>query len=343
MKTVKLADYDYQLPPERIAQTPSDQRTDSRLLLVHRRTGEIEHLRFRDLPSVLAPSDLLVLNNTRVFPARLFSVGEGRSLEVLLLKEVREDCWEALVRPGKKAPMGRHLVFSPDNLEAEVIDVSGSPVRTLRFSYEGDFWTQVDRLGRMPLPPYIRREPAEPTSTADVNRYQTVFALHRGSVAAPTAGLHFSTDLLQATQHCFVTLHVGYGTFKPIQSKTVEEHRMEPEFYSVDNGTAQTISNQLDNAGRVISVGSTSTRTLEHIAQKHGRIISDQGWTDLFIYPGFEFRVAGGLLTNFHLPESTLILLTAAFGGRELILECYRKAIEKGYRFYSYGDAMLIL
>ena len=337
---MKIADFDYHLPPELIAQYPSEKRDQSRLMVVDRVSQSLEHHRFRDLPRFLSSQDLLVLNNTRVIPARLFAYREGRQekIEVLLLSSLEGDVWEALIKPGKKARPGVRLVFQSGEFEAEVLDASDSTVRQLRFEYSGEFWEWIDRLGQTPLPPYISRQ----STTDDRQRYQTVFASVPGSVAAPTAGLHLTQELLEETSHCKITLHVGYGTFKPVSVESVEEHQMDSEYYEIGSEAATRIA-EIQSIGRVIAVGTTTTRALEHVFSKHQQIAPDRGWTDLFISPGFDFRVIGGLITNFHLPRSTLLLLVSAFAGRKLVQECYREAIDQGYRFYSYGDAMLIL
>jgi S-adenosylmethionine:tRNA ribosyltransferase-isomerase len=338
---VKISDFTYELPSELIAQHPSQKRTDARLMVVDRTSKTIEHRRFRDLTRFVSSTDLLVLNNTRVFPARLFAHREGRpeKLEVLLLRPVEGPVWEALIRPGKRARPGARLIFRRGQFEGEVLDSPPSAVRRLRFDHSGDFWSWVERLGATPLPPYIDR----PATPEDRRRYQTVFAQAPGSVAAPTAGLHFTQGLLEHTPHCEVTLHVGYGTFKPVNAETVEEHRMDSEYYEINAETAERIMQQLKSQLRLIAVGTSTTRALEHVFSKHQRIVADCGWTDLFIYPGFDFKVLGGLITNFHLPGSTLLVLVSAFAGKGFIQECYREAIRKKYRFYSYGDAMLIL
>jgi len=337
---VKIADFDYHLPPELIAQYPCEKRDQSRLMVVDRVSQSLEHHRFRDLPRFLSSRDLLVLNNTRVIPARLSAYREGRQekIEVLLLSSLEGDVWEALIKPGKKARPGVRLVFQSGEFEAQVLGASDSAVRRLRFEYSGNFWEWIERLGQTPLPPYISRQ----STTDDRKRYQTVFASVSGSVAAPTAGLHLTRELLEETSHCKITLHVGYGTFKPVSVESVEEHQMGSEYYEIGSEAATRIA-EIPSNGRVIAVGTTTTRALEHVFSKHQQIAPDRGWTDLFISPGFNFRVIRGLITNFHLPRSTLLLLVSAFAGKELVQKCYREAIARGYRFYSYGDAMLIL
>jgi S-adenosylmethionine:tRNA ribosyltransferase-isomerase len=339
---VDLSTFDYHLPEELIAQHPAARRDESRLMVVSRQNGSLAHESFCDLPRILRSDDLAVLNNTRVFPARLYGkrLGKPGWVEILLVKEVKELVWEALVRPGRKAPPGTRLVFQPGVLEADVAAVN-EMTRTLRFSCPGSFWDAVERFGRVPLPPYIRRSESG-DDLEDRERYQTVVARVRGSVAAPTAGLHFTPQILQKIDHREITLHVGYGTFKPIKAPRVEDHVMEPEYYDIDEETASGIRQQ-QGRGRVIAVGTTVTRTLEHVFATRGGIFAGSGSTNLYIYPGFQFRAIDGLITNFHLPKSTLLLLVSAFAGEELIRQAYSEAVKHGYRFYSYGDAMLIL
>lgn len=310
-------------------------------MVVDRASHSLEHRQFRDLPDCISSEDLFVLNNTRVIPARLFAHRPGREerIEVLLLREVEPDVWETLLRPGRKAKKGMRLVFCPGEFEARVLESLPKTVRRLKFEYSKDFWAWIQILGQIPLPPYIDREP-EPE---DQERYQTVFARVFGSIAAPTAGLHFTTCLLSQVPHCEVTLQVGYGTFKPISTEAFQEHTMEREYYEIGSDSATQISEQLKKNNRILAVGTTTTRVLEHLYVKHQRVIPDSGLTDLFIYPEFRFNVISGLLTNFHLPKSTLLLLVSAFAGKDLIDMCYKEAIRERYRFYSYGDAMLIL
>ena len=338
---MKISDFDYPLPPELIAQYPSVHRDQSRLMVVDRATQSFEHHRFRDLPRFLSSSDLLVLNNTRVIPARLHAhrVDRREKIEVFLLGPVEGDVWEVLVRPGKKARPGTRLVFRPDQFEASVLESSPSAVRRLRFEYSGDFWAWIEKVGQTPLPPYIAR----PSTPEDRERYQTVFASVPGSVAAPTAGLHFTPELLDQLSHCKITLRVGYGTFRPVSVETVEEHQMDAEYYEIDSEAAARIAEQQRGGGRLIAVGTTTTRVLEHVLFEQSRSVPGEGWTDLFIRPGFDFGLIQRLITNFHLPRSTLLFLVSAFAGRDLIQKCYREAVEREYRFYSYGDAMLIL
>ena len=313
-------------------------------MVVDRRSQSLKHARFWELPRFLLPEDLLVVNDTRVFPARLHGRRNGSRtlLEVLLLRRRAQDVWEALVRPGKRARQGDRLIFQKGNLEAEVLESPPGPVRRLRFKHKGEFEEWLEKLGEMPLPPYIHREVGEKDGV-DRERYQTSFARVSGSIAAPTAGLHFTSNLMSQLAHCAITLHVGYGTFQPIRVQMVEKHRMEAEFYEVGGEAAGRLREHLSSGRRVVAVGSTSSRVLESVLAKYGQIVAAQGWTDLFIYPGYEFKVVGGLITNFHLPKSSLLLLVSAFAGLELVRECYQEAIRHGYRFYSYGDAMLIL
>ncbi len=341
---MELSEFEYPLPEDLIAQRPAEKRDDSRLMIVHRRSGALDHRRFRDLPDFLSPADLLVLNNTRVFPARL--VGRkptGGRIEILLLRQLAVDVWECLARPARRCPPGTRLLFPGGTLEADVAEGAESSKRRLRFRWRGDFWRRIEEIGRMPLPHYIRR-PQDGSEECDRRRYQTVYATRTGSVAAPTAGLHFTEELLdRLPARCEITLHVGYGTFRPVDTRRVEDHRMEAEFYSVSEGAAEVIQDALESGRRILAVGTTTTRVLEHIMRTRGRISEGEGWTDLFIYPGFEFNAIGGLITNFHLPGSTLLMLVSAYGGTELIRRAYRVAVESRYRFYSYGDAMLVL
>jgi len=338
---VKIVDFKYDLPSELIAQHPSQRRQDSRLMVVDRRSKTVEHRRFADLSGFVSAADLLVLNNTKVFPARLYASREGgkKKLEVLLLNKVQDRVWEVLVRPGRKVRPGTRLIFQPDEFEGEILESSSPAVRKLRLEYTGNFWTWIKRLGQIPLPPYISRPPIQ----EDYKRYQTIFARVPGSVAAPTAGLHFTTDLLGQLPHCEITLHIGYGTFKPIKTATIQGHQMDKEYYKIGQEAASLIQSRSRSSGKLIAVGTSTTRALEQVFVKHQRVISDSGWANLFIYPGFDFRVLGGLITNFHLPGSTLLFLVSAFAGKDLIQRCYREAVQRKYRFYSYGDAMLIL
>jgi len=341
---VRLSDVDYELPSNLIAQHPVEKRDQSRLMVVKRASGEIEHARFSDLPSLVEPEDLFVLNNSRVFPARLFATRKGGTarIEILLLNEIAEGLWEALVRPGRRARPGTWLILEPGQVEAEVLESDSSERRRIRFASKGNLRDWLERCGNIPLPPYIKRQ-GESEKPFDRERSQTVYAKESNSVAAPTAGLHFTTDLLNRLHSCEVTLHVGYGTFKPVQEIEVKNHRMDRERYSIGPDAVEKIRECSKSGNRVIAVGTTSTRTLEYVARVHGKVVADSGWTDLFIYPPFDFKAVNGLVTNFHLPKSTLLLLVSAFGGKELIRSAYELAIRERYRFYSYGDAMLLL
>lgn len=341
---MKTSDFYYDLPEELIAQDPLEKRDNSRLMVLHRETGELEHKHFYDVIDYLNPGDCLVVNNTKVIPARLMGMKEetGASIEVLLLKRKEEKVWETLVKPGKKARVGARISFGDGLLVGEVIDVVEEGNRLIRFEYDGIFEEILDRLGQMPLPPYITHQ------LQDKNRYQTVYAKYDGSAAAPTAGLHFTEELLQKIQDkgvriAKVTLHVGLGTFRPVKEENVLDHHMHSEFYIVDEEAAKIINETKANGGRVISVGTTSTRTLETVAEPDGHIPVKSGWTDIFIYPGYRFKAVDCLITNFHLPESTLIMLVSALADRETILHAYETAVEEKYRFFSFGDAMLIL
>ena len=341
---MKLSDFNYNLPEELIAQDPLEKRDNSRLMVLHRETGELEHKHFYDVIDYLNPGDCLVVNNTKVIPARLMGVKEetGASIEVLLLKRKEEKVWETLVKPGKKARVGARISFGDGLLVGEVIDVVEEGNRLIRFEYDGIFEEILDRLGQMPLPPYITHQ------LQDKNRYQTVYEKYDGSAAAPTAGLHFTEELLQKIQDkgvriAKVTLHVGLGTFRPVKEENVLDHHMHSEFYIVDEEAAKIINETKANGGRVISVGTTSTRTLETVAEPDGHIPVKSGSTDIFIYPGYRFKAVDCLITNFHLPESTLIMLVSALADRETILHAYETAVEEKYRFFSFGDAMLIL
>ncbi|MNW49829.1 S-adenosylmethionine:tRNA ribosyltransferase-isomerase [compost metagenome] len=336
--------YDFDLPEELIAQTPLADRSASRLLTLNKVDGSVEHHTFSDIVEYLRPGDTLVLNDTRVIPARLFGVKEdtGAKAEVLLLKNLGEDCWEALVKPGKKLKAGAVIIFS-DELKATIEAEGEMGGRVLRFSYEGIFNEILDRLGQMPLPPYIKER------LEDQERYQTVYSKHEGSAAAPTAGLHFTDDLLQQIRDKgvdigFVTLHVGLGTFRPMSVDRVEDHVMHEEYYVLSQETADILNTTKARGGRVVAVGTTSARTLETVAQKcgSGPIMKSSGWTGIFIYPGYKFGLVDAMITNFHLPKSTLVMLVSALAGREHILNAYKEAIEQKYRFFSFGDAMFI-
>lgn len=336
--------YDFELPEELIAQTPLVERSASRLLTLNKQTGEIRHHTFSDILEYLQPGDTLVLNDTRVIPARLFGVKEdtGAKAEVLLLKNLGEDRWEALVKPGKKLKAGAVIVFS-EELRATVESEGEMGGRVLRFAYEGIFNEILDRLGQMPLPPYIKEK------LDDRERYQTVYSKHEGSAAAPTAGLHFTEDLLELVRAkgvtlAFVTLHVGLGTFRPMSVDRIEDHVMHEEYYVLPQETADILNETKARGGRVVAVGTTSARTLETVAQQcgDGPIVKSSGWTGIFIYPGYSFGLVDALLTNFHLPKSTLVMLVSALAGRERILNAYQEAIRLKYRFFSFGDAMFI-
>ena len=338
-----VKDFDYYLPEELIAQDPLEDRSSSRLMVLDKKTGEIQHKIFKDILDYLKPGDCLVLNNTKVIPARLFGVKEGTQakIEILLLKRKENDIWETLVKPGKKAKPGTKIIFGDGLLVGEVIDVVEDGNRLIQFSYEGIFEEILDQLGQMPLPPYITH------TLKDKNRYQTVYAKYDGSAAAPTAGLHFTKELLEKVKAkgvdiAEVTLHVGLGTFRPVKVENVLDHHMHSEFYMVSAEAAEKINATKDRGGRVISVGTTSTRTLESAADESGRLKECSGWTEIFIYPGYKFKLIDCLITNFHLPQSTLVMLVSALAGREHILAAYKKAVEEKYRFFSFGDAMLI-
>lgn len=340
---MKVADFDYHLPPDLIAQYPSAKRDKARLMVLHRRSGEIDHRRFCELPRILGTRTMLVLNDTRVFPARLFAQrpNTDEEIEVLLVRQRVETVWEALVRPGRKARLGSKLVFGAGELDARVIGSEGR-IRILRFSSGRPFTDLIEELGEVPLPPYIFRP--EGPSAQDQDRYQTVYARTPGSIAAPTAGLHFTPRLLREIPHCCLTLHVGYGTFKPVSVSRVEQHRVDVEHYQICEASVAKIEAAREAGDRVVAVGTTTTRALESVAEREGgKLVASAGRTDLFIYPGFRFQVVEGLVTNFHLPRSSLLMMVSAFAGRELILKAYRTAVEERYRFYSYGDAMLIL
>ncbi len=340
---MKTSDFYFDLPQELIAQDPLEDRSASRLLVLDKKTGAIRHRHFRDILEYLQPGDCLVLNNTRVIPARLYGVreGTGAMIEILLLKRKENNVWETLVKPGKKAKPGTRIVFGEGLLTGEVIDVVEEGNRLIRFTYEGVFEEILDRLGQMPLPPYITHE------LKDKNRYQTVYAKYDGSAAAPTAGLHFTQELLDkvcamGVRIAEVTLHVGLGTFRPVKVEDVTKHHMHSEFYQIDEEAARIINETKAGGGRVICVGTTSCRTIESAAAEDGAIRACSGWTEIFIYPGYRFKVLDGLITNFHLPESTLLMLVSALAGREHILNAYAEAVRERYRFFSFGDAMLI-
>lgn len=341
---MEVRDFDYELPQELIAQDPLEDRSSSRLMHVDRKTGEVSHHVFRDVLRFLKPGDCLVMNNTKVIPARLYGAREdtGAGIELLLLKRMENDTWETLVKPGKKCRLGARFVFGDGLLRGEIIEVKEDGNRLIHFEYEGIFEEILDKLGQMPLPPYITHE------LKDKNRYQTVYAKHEGSAAAPTAGLHFTKELLEQLHEAGiktaeVTLHVGLGTFRPVKVENVLEHHMHSEFYMINEEAAKTINETRAEGGRIICVGTTSCRTLESAAAEDGSIQACSGWTEIFIYPGYRFKIMDGLITNFHLPKSTLLMLVSAFAGREHMLAAYEEAVKERYRFFSFGDAMIIL
>ena len=340
---MKTSDFYYDLPQELIAQDPLEDRSSSRLLVLNRKTGAMEHRVFRDIIEYLNPGDCLVVNNTKVIPARLMGVKEdtGAGIEVLLLTRKSDNVWETLVKPGKKARPGARIVFGDGLLKAEVLDVVEEGNRLIRFEYEGIFEEILDQLGQMPLPPYITHQ------LKDKNRYQTVYAEHDGSAAAPTAGLHFTPELLKEIEAkgvrlAHVTLHVGLGTFRPVKVENVKEHHMHSEYYQVSAEAAEKINRAKENGHRVICVGTTSCRTVESASDENGHLEECCDNTDIFIYPGYRFKVLDALITNFHLPESTLVMLVSALAGREHVLAAYEEAVKERYRFFSFGDAMLI-
>lgn len=343
MEELKKSDFYFELPEELIAQDPLEDRSASRLLVLDKETGETEHHIFKEITSYLKKGDCLVLNNTKVIPARLLGCKPetGAAIEVLLLKRREKDIWETLVKPGKKVKPGTHLEFGNGLLQAEVLDTVEEGNRLIQFSYEGIFEEVLDKLGEMPLPPYITHK------LQDKNRYQTVYAKYEGSAAAPTAGLHFTTKLLNELEEkgvklAYVTLHVGLGTFRPVKAENVLEHHMHSEYYQISEEAAATINETKKRGGRVICVGTTSCRTVESAADETGTVIPGCDNTDIFIYPGYCFKVLDALITNFHLPESTLVMLVAALAGREHVLKAYETAIKEKYRFFSFGDAMFI-
>ncbi|AQU79077.1 MULTISPECIES: tRNA preQ1(34) S-adenosylmethionine ribosyltransferase-isomerase QueA [Planococcus] len=342
--TLNIQDYDFDLPEELIAQTPLLDRTSSRLLVMNKETGQTSHRHFRDIIDYLHKGDTLVLNDTRVLPARLMGVKEdtGANIELLLLKQVEDDVWETLTKPAKKVKVGTVVSFGDGLLRAECTGILDHGGRHFKMIYDGIFYEILDQLGEMPLPPYIREK------LEDQDRYQTVFAKERGSAAAPTAGLHFTDELLEQIRDkgvniAFITLHVGLGTFRPVSVDSIEDHEMHSEFYRIPKETADMINKTKQNGGRIVSVGTTSTRTLESVAQKFdGKLQEDSGWTDIFIFPGYEFKAVDGLITNFHLPKSTLVMLVSALSSRDYILNAYNQAVDERYRFFSFGDAMFI-
>ncbi|MCR5148834.1 MAG: tRNA preQ1(34) S-adenosylmethionine ribosyltransferase-isomerase QueA [Eubacterium sp.] len=341
---MNVSDFNYELPQELIAQDPLLKRSDSRLMVVHRDTGEIEHKHFSDVIDYLNPGDCLVINETKVIPARLMGVKEetGAVIEVLLLKNKGDNVWETLVKPGKKMKPGAVVSFGNGILKGEVQEVVEDGNRLIKFHYEGIWEEILDSLGEMPLPPYITHK------LEDKNRYQTVYAKNSGSAAAPTAGLHFTEELLQKIEKKGVkiarlTLHVGLGTFRPVKVTTIEEHHMHSEFYMISEECAELVNETKKQGGRIIAVGTTSTRTLESAADEEGYLKACSGWTDIFIYPGYKFKCVNSLITNFHLPESTLIMLVSAFYDREKVLDAYKEAVKEKYRFFSFGDASMFI
>lgn len=341
---MKLSDFDYYLPEHLIAQEPAIKRDESRLLVMDRQSGALSHRVFKDVLEYLEEGDTLVINNTRVIPARLYGIKEdtGAKIEVVLLKRLEMDRWEALVRPGKRARVDTVINFGDGQMKARVIENTDVGGRVLEFTYQGVFEQILDDLGQMPLPPYITKQ------LEDRERYQTVYAKVEGSAAAPTAGLHFTEELLQAARDkgiiiTSVLLHVGLGTFRPVKTENILEHTMHTEFYEVSPETAEIINQTKKRGNRVIAVGTTSTRTLETVTQADGTVMAGQGWTDIFIYPGYKFKIIDGLITNFHLPKSTLLMLLCAFAGQEKVIAAYEEAVQERYRFFSFGDAMLII
>lgn len=338
------SDFYFDLPEELIAQTPLKDRSASRLLVLDKKTGEVQHKVFRNIVDMINHGDCLVINETKVLPARLIGARKdtGSRVEILLLKRNEDDTWETIVYPGKKARPGHVIEFGNGLLEAEIVKVLDDGNRIVKFRYEGIFEELLDKLGEMPLPPYIHEK------LEDKNRYQTVYAKNEGSAAAPTAGLHFTPELMEQLKNKGVniarlTLHVGLGTFRPVKEDDIMDHKMHSEFYMIDKENADLINSTREKGGRIITVGTTSTRTLESIADENGHIEACSGWTDIFIYPGYKFKIVDNLITNFHLPESTLIMLVSALAGRENVLNAYKIAVEEKYRFFSFGDAMFII
>lgn len=340
---MKVKDFYFDLPKELIAQHPLKKRDESRLMVLNKKSGEVEHKVFKDIIEYLNPGDCLVLNDTRVMPARLYGAkeGSGGKMEFLLLNRHEDDIWETLVKPGKRGKVGAKFVFGNGELKAEVVEVLDNGNRKVKFYYDGIFEEVLDRLGEMPLPPYIEEK------LEDRERYQTVYSKEVGSAAAPTAGLHFTDELLQAIKKkginiAFVTLHVGLGTFRPVKAEDIQDHEMHSEYYILDKENAEIINNAKRSGKRVIAVGTTSNRTLESIANEEGQVKEQSGYTSIFIYPGYKFKIVDAIITNFHLPESTLIMLISAFSNREIVMNAYKIAVENKYRFFSFGDAMFI-
>ena len=340
---MEITDFDYELPEELIAQTPIKNRDESRLLVLDKNSGNIEHKIFKDIIDYLNPGDTLVLNDTKVLPARLIGEKEDTKavIEVLLLKNISGDTWECLVKPARRIKVGTKVVFGDNKLVATCIEEQDEGIRVFEFSYDGIFLEILDELGSMPLPPYIHEK------LEDKDRYQTVYAKEVGSAAAPTAGLHFTKELLSKIEAkgvniCYITLHVGLGTFRPVKEEKIEDHKMHSEYYSMSDEVASKLIETRNNNHKIIAVGTTTTRTLETIMNKYGKFTSCSGWTDIFIYPGYKFLGIDSLITNFHLPKSTLVMLVSALAGRENILNAYKIAVEEKYRFFSFGDAMFI-
>ena len=340
---MKTKDFYYDLPQELIAQHPIEHRADSRLLILDRNTGQINHRHFKDIIDYLKSGDTLVLNDTRVLPARLFGSREGKEekIEFLLLKKLSDNTWETLVKPGKKAKIGSKIEFGNGLLNGEIVDIGEDGTRLIKFKYDGIFEEILDKLGEMPLPPYITER------LEDKERYQTVYAKHPGSAAAPTAGLHFTKELLKRIEEkginiVYLTLHVGLGTFRPVKVDDINDHHMHSEYYQLSREAAEIINKTKKSGGRIISVGTTSIRTLETVADENGMVREASGWTDIFIYPGYKFKTVDALITNFHLPESTLMMLVSAFSTREIIMNAYKEAVDERYRFFSFGDSMFI-
>ena len=340
---MKTSDFYFDLPDELIAQVPIKERDKSRLLVLNKEDGSIEHKVFKDIIDYLHKGDCLVLNDTRVIPARLFGVKDtGANVEFLLLKRIDKDKWQTLVKPGKRAKIGSKFTFGNGELIGEIVDLSEEGTRIIEFKYKGIFEEVLDKLGNMPLPPYITER------LDDKERYQTVYSKNKGSAAAPTAGLHFTEELLKKIKKkgieiVYITLHVGLGTFRPVKADDIQDHIMHSEFYSVSEDSAYKINQAKKQGGRIISVGTTATRTLESVASEDGLVKAGNGWTDIFIYPGYNFKLIDSLITNFHLPESTLVMLVSALAGRENVLNAYNMAVNERYRFFSFGDAMLII
>ncbi|KNF09236.1 S-adenosylmethionine:tRNA ribosyltransferase-isomerase QueA [Gottschalkia purinilytica] len=341
---MKKEDFYFELPEDLIAQYPLENREESRLLVLNKETGEINHKVFKEIIEYLEEGDCLVLNNTRVIPARIFGqrVDTGSSIEFLLLKRVEGDIWETLVKPGKKAKIGSEIIFGDGELKAKVLDILEGGTRVIEFYYDGIFQEILDRLGEMPLPPYITAK------LEDKERYQTVYSKEEGSAAAPTAGLHFTKELIQeiskkGVKIAYVTLHVGLGTFRPVKSDNIEDHIMHSEYFEISEDAVELINSSKKNGKKVIAVGTTSVRTLESSVNEEGKLIPKSGWTDIFIYPGYEYKVIDRLITNFHLPESTLIMLVSALAGKENTMNAYEVAVKEKYRFFSFGDAMFII